>query len=197
MSPQRGVPGRLIQYSLYGYPWAMKGRARGDAAAKADELARRNSKKREYDRLALLNDELNILLADARERSASVANKSTFLAVSAGVLIAAISSTAWKELALLASIGLASSCLALLCAAIASLPSKTLGIVAQRLTDRHMSGDHSLLHIARGIVSDKSSGITLNEARLAARAKWTSAGFFLLIGGAVALSVVYTAEVLR
>lgn len=47
-------------------------------------------------RIELLSEELDRLTVDAAERTASIANRASFLAISAGVLIAASTAQLWS-----------------------------------------------------------------------------------------------------
>ena len=149
-----------------------------------------------FARIRLLNEELDKLTTDAAERTASVTNKASFLAVSAGVLVAASTVQLWTRLAGFGIAALALSCVALACAAVAVRPGKRLGIRARRLVDRYADTTMNALQIEAQIVEDKATVITEREADLRARAVWVWSGFAALAFAAAALTVVFAAEVL-
>lgn len=149
-----------------------------------------------FARLRLLNDELDKLTTDASERTASVTNKASFLAVSAGVLVAASTVQLWKHAPWFGVVALALSCVALACAAVAVRPGTRLGIQARRLVDRYADSTLSALAVEAQLIEDKAVSITQREADLRARAAWVWIGFAALAVAAAALAVVFGFEVL-
>lgn len=151
------------------------------------------------DRIVLgcaFNEELDKLTVDAAERTASVTNKASFLAVSAGVLVAASTAQLWEALAPFGVAALALSCAALACAAVAVRPGKRIGIQARRLVDRFSDSASSALQIEAQGIEDKASVLSLREDDLRARAVWVWCGFAALALAAASLTVVFAAEVL-
>jgi hypothetical protein len=144
----------------------------------------------------LLGDEVDRLTVDVDQRSAGVANKASFLAVSAGVLLAASTSQLWAHLPWVGAIALLLACVGLSCAAVALRPGKRFGLVAQRLTDRYLDTTSSALAIEEAILREKSTIISRREDDLGARANWVLRGFGALILSAVALTVVFTVQLL-
>ncbi|WP_417562909.1 hypothetical protein [Microbacterium sp.] len=154
-----------------------------------------------FDRIRLLNEELDRLGADAAEHTTSVSNKASFLAVSAGVLVAAATGQLatgqlWKVAPVFGAIALALACVALACAAVALRPAKRIGIEARRLVDRHLDCAHTAAHVEVELVSDKATVLEAREEDLAGRARWVWAGFGALAAGATSLAVVFGIEVL-
>lgn len=149
-----------------------------------------------FARVRLLNEELDKLTTDAAERTASVTNKSSFLAVSAGVLVAASTAQVWETLAILGVAALALACAALACAAVAVRPGKRAGLQARRLVDRFSDSTATALQIEAQIIEDKASVLALREDDLRARAMWVWCGFAALALAAAALTVVFAMEVL-
>lgn len=64
------------------------------------------ARRKAFDRLRLLTHEVDLLVEDAAERTQSIASKASFLAVSAGVLIAALTAQIWTQQTILALIAL-------------------------------------------------------------------------------------------
>jgi len=149
-----------------------------------------------FARVRLLNDELDKLTTDASERTASVTNKASFLAVSAGVLVAASTVQLWTHAPWLGVVALALSCIALACAAVAMRPGSRLGIQARRLVDRYADSAMSALAVEAQLIEDKAAAITQRESDLRARAAWVWIGFAALAVAAAALAVVFGFEVL-
>lgn len=154
------------------------------------------TRRAKFDRVRLLSTELDELSVDASQRASSVNNKASFLAVSAGVLVAASTSHLWTALAWLGALALALSCAALLCAAIASRPGRRRGIVAQRLVDRYLDSTLSTLSVEELIVRDKAAVIAGRETDLQHRAKWVWVGSLLLAGAATSLLGAFSLEIL-
>jgi len=155
-----------------------------------------DARRAQFARVRLLNEELDKLTADAAERTASVTNKASFLAVSAGVLVAASTVQLWENLPGFGVTALALSCIALACAAVAVRPGKRMGILARRLVDRFADSAMTALQIESQIIEDKANVLLLREEDLRARATWVWIGFAALTLAAAALTVVFAAEVL-
>lgn len=149
-----------------------------------------------FARIRLLNEELDKLTTDASERTASVTNKASFLAVSAGVLVAASTVQLWTRAPLFGVVALALACVALACAAVAVRPGMRLGIQARRLVDRYADTTMSALAVESQIVEDKAASITQRETDLRARAAWVWIGFAGLAVAAASLAVVFGIEIL-
>lgn len=147
-------------------------------------------------RTRLLNEELDKLVTDATGRSASVANRASFLAVAAGVLVAASTAQVWTTAGAIGICALALASLSLLCAAVAMRPGKRLGIQAQRLVDRYLDSSRTANSIEEDIVRDKANIITAQEIDLRARAHWIIGGFISLTAGTILLTVTYALEVI-
>lgn len=163
-----------------------------DALAKdkrARELAR-------FKRAEVLNSELDNLTIDAAERTASVANRASFLAVSAGVLIAASAAQLWSEKPFFGVAALGLACVALLCATAASRPGKRPGIPAQRLVDTHEDSSISADQLLRSIVRMKADALEAREGDLKNRAVWITVGFAVLVISATSLTAVVSAELM-
>lgn len=167
----------------------MKKKAKaGDAEAAARRVR--------FDRIRLLNEELDRLGADAADRTASVTNKASFLAVSAGVLITGLTVQLWAELAVLGVVALALACVSLACAAVAVRPGKRRGLEARRLVDRYADSTATVLQMETQIVNDKAAVLAEREGDLRSRAAWVWAGFAALAFAAAALTLVFAAEIL-
>lgn len=149
-----------------------------------------------FDRIRLLNEELDRLTVDAEQRTSSVSSKASFLAVSAGVLIAAATAQLWRQAPVIGVIALGLSCLALACAAIALRPGKRIGIQARRLVDRHIDCQHSAAQVEEELIRDKATVLADRENDIANRGRWVWAGFGGVAIAALALSLVFSIEVL-
>ncbi|MFJ2543040.1 hypothetical protein [Microbacterium sp. NPDC087589] len=147
-------------------------------------------------RIELLNDELDKLTVDAAERTASIANRASFLAVSAGVLIAASTAQLWSARAIFGVVALGLGCIALLCATAASRPGKRLGLRAQRLVDTYADADVSGGQLLSAIVRQKADALEFREGDLSNRATWITAGFTVLVVSAAALTAVVSAQLM-
>ena len=152
--------------------------------------------RRRFDRVRLLNEELDRLNLDAAERSGSVTNKASFLAVAAGVLVAASTAQLWTVLGIVGVVSLAIACVALVCAAVALRPGKRIGIQARRLVDRHLDCDHSAAEVERELVADKATVLAAREDDITARSKWVWYGFAALILSTVSLTVMFGIQIL-
>lgn len=166
------------------------------AKAKAAKETFVDPNRRLFDRVRLINEELDKLTTEAGERTAIVNNKASFLAVSAGVLIAASTVQLWTKVPGFGVAALALACVALACAAVAVRPGKRLGIEARRLVDRYVDSNFTALQIEAQIVEDKANVLRQRELDLRARASWVWGGFALLALAAAALAVVFAVEVL-
>lgn len=166
------------------------------AKAKAVKDTTADPNRRLFDRVRLINEELDRLTTEAGERTASVSSKASFLAVSAGVLIAASTVQLWTKAPGFGVAALALACIALGCAAVAVRPGKRLGIEARRLVDRYADSNFTALQIEAQIIEDKANVLRQREVDLRARASWVWVGFALLALAAAALAVVFAVEVL-
>jgi len=163
-------------------------RALADAAEKA--------RRAQFNRVRLVNEELDRLGTDAAERTASVTGKASFLAVSAGVLVAASTTQVWTVAALFGVAALALACVALACAAVAVRPGKRPGIEAQRLVDRYVDSTQTANQIELQLVRDKATVLRDRETDLRARSTWVWVGFGTLAIATAALTLVFAAETL-
>ncbi|MGO4679113.1 hypothetical protein [Microbacterium sp. 2MCAF23] len=152
--------------------------------------------RKRWARVRLLNEELDRLGVDAAERTTSVTNKASFLAVSAGVLVAAATAQLWKVVPLFGVVSLALACVALACAAVALRPAKRIAVQARRLVDRHLDCGHTAAQVEAELVEDKATVLAAREDDLAARAQWVWVGFAALAVAAISLSIVFSIEVL-
>lgn len=148
-----------------------------------------------FARVRLLNEELDRLTTDAAERTASVTQKASFLAVSAGVLVAASTVQLWSNTPWFGVIALGLACLALACAAVAVRPGQRLGLSARRIVDRYLDSTLSAADVEAQLVHDKAAAITSREGDLRARATWVWLGFAALALAAASLTIVFAIEV--
>ncbi|RYF05788.1 MAG: hypothetical protein EOO40_10055 [Deltaproteobacteria bacterium] len=149
-----------------------------------------------FARVRLLNEELDALVVDSGTRAASVLNKASFLAVTAGVIVAASTAQLWTTAGVIGVCALVLASLAIFCAAAALRPGKRLGLQAQRLVDVYMDSTKSVRRIEAEIVRSKAQVIEAHENDLRNRATWVWAGFILLGAGTILLSIVYALEVI-
>ena len=152
--------------------------------------------KESFRRTRLLNEELDKLVTDSSDRTSSVANKASFLAISAGVVVAASTAQQWTEAGIVGVCALALASLSLLCAAVALRPGKRPGLQAQRLVDLHLDTTRSADIVEIDIVRDKARVIAAQDIDLRSRASWVWSGFFSLAASTISLTVVYSIEVI-
>lgn len=153
------------------------------------------TRKVNFDRVRLINTELDQLTIDANARDTSVMNKASFLAVSSGVLVAASTNQAWSQAAGFGIASLVLSCAGLACAAVALRPGKRVGVQAQRLVDRHLDCQHSAAEVERELIQEKALALALREPDLRDRGRWTLAGFGSVALAAASLTAVFSFEV--
>ncbi|MBD8519181.1 hypothetical protein [Plantibacter sp. CFBP 8804] len=151
----------------------------------------------QHARVRLINEELDRLGTDAAERTASVNGKASFLAVSAGVLVAASTAQIWTVASAFGVAALALACIALTCSAVAVRPGKRLGIEAQRIADLFLDSSQAALQIEGQLARDKATTLKARELDLRSRATWVWVGFGALALATASLTVVFTAETLR
>lgn len=147
-------------------------------------------------RVRLLSEELDRAEDGAEARRTSVMGKASFLAVAAGIFIAASTVQSWTELPHLGVLSLALACLAMVCAVVASRPGKRLGLVPRRLVDRYLDSTLTASQVEEQICVDKAAALSSGEVDLASRAKWVTLGFAFLLVASVALLVAFSFEVL-
>lgn len=191
MPPRPDSPCTSVGLADYSEPVTKSEKPVAASAPVHDEVQRAR-----FARVRLLNDELDRLTTDASERTVSVTNKASFLAVSAGVLVAASTVQLWTRAPWFGVVALALACIALACAAVAVRPGMRLGIQARRLVDRYADSTMSALAVESQIVEDKAVVITQREADLRTRAAWVWIGFAALAVAAASLAVVFGFEVL-
>jgi hypothetical protein len=162
--------------------------------AQHDDPAAANRKR--FDRIRLLNEELDRLGTDAAVRMGSVTNKASFLAVSAGVLLTAATAQLWQTVPVWGVITLVLASLALAAAAVALRPGTRPGIDARRLVDRHLDCDHSAARVEAELVRDKADVLTALERDIGRRGRWVWAGFGVLALAAISLGVVFATEII-
>lgn len=168
----------------------------GDAAAQALAVDKQDRQRARAVRLEMLNEELDRLTVDAAERTASVANRASFLAVSAGVLIAASTAQLWSSRPEFGVAALGLACISLLCATAASRPGKRPGIRAQRLVDNYANADVTAGHVLSAVVRQKADALEVREGDLSSRATWITTGFAVLVVSAVSLTAVVSAQLM-
>jgi hypothetical protein len=149
-----------------------------------------------FARLRLIHEELDRLGVDASQRSAGVMSKASFLAVAAGVIIAASTTRLWVAQPIIGIFALALACVSLISAAIALRPGSRSELLPQRLVDRYLDSTRNAMSVEREIVIDKSVVLDLRERDLASRAQWVSRGFILLIASTIALCITFAIETL-
>lgn len=144
-----------------------------------------------FARVRLLNEEVDRLTLDLEQHAAGVANKASFLAVSAGVLIAASVGQVWTVFPAGGLLTLALACVGLLSAAVALRPAKRVGLIAQRLADRYLDTSMASMEIEAILVREKADNISTREVELVGRARWVWGGFGALVVSAATLSVAF------
>lgn len=147
-------------------------------------------------RVRLLNEELDRLATDATARAGGVANKASFLAVSAGVLITAAAAQTWHTVPVWGVAALVMATVALAAAAIALRPGTRPGVEARRLIDRHLHCDHRDSDVEVELVRDKAEVLTAYERDIAGRSVWVWGGFGALALASASLVAVFAYETL-
>lgn len=154
------------------------------------------NRRADHARLGLVAGEVDRLLDDMRSRTSSIANKASFLAVSAGVVVTASTAQVWSKLVWFGVAALSLACIGLVCAAIALRPERRFGIIAQRLTDKYLDSPKSCSVIERQLTITKADSITRHEEGLRSRSAWVWRGFISLALSAASLTIVFTAELI-
>ena len=160
------------------------------------DQAATDARRRKFDRVRLLNEEVDRLTVDVEQRAASVSNKASFLAVAAGVIIAAAVAQLWTVLPWIGVLALGFSCLGLLCATVALRPGRRIGLVAQRLADAYLDSELSASEIELLLVRRKADVISARESDLVARAQWVASGLSALLVSVAALTIVFATQIL-
>lgn len=161
-----------------------------------DEVVTTDHARARFARIRLLNQELDALVVDSGTRAASVLNKASFLAVTAGVIVAASTAQLWTTAGVIGVCALVLASLAIFCAAAALRPGKRLGLQAQRLVDLYVDSTKSAAVVEAEIVRSKAQVVANHENDLRNRATWVWVGFILLGAGTISLSLVYALEVI-
>lgn len=167
-----------------------------DATAAAQAAAAAVTKKTSFDRVRLIHDDLDKLTADATERTQSISTKASFLAVSAGVIIAALTAQVWNHFVVVGVVSMGLAVAGLLCAAVALRPGRRQGTTGRSLADRYIDSTHSVQQIEPILVREKSNHLAAREEDLRARSYWVWAGFIGLGGAAILLAIIFSAELL-
>ncbi|MGW9269820.1 hypothetical protein [Microbacterium sp. NPDC055599] len=166
------------------------------AGAPAKPTEETRLRKQNYDRIRMVHDELDRLGVDAAERTQSMATKASFLAVSAGVIIAAVTAQVWGHLVWFGIVALSLACLALICAAVALRPGRRAGLPARRIADKYINSTSSVEMIAPALAEEKATILAAREDGLRQQAIWVWIGFICLGAASLSLTVVFTAELL-
>lgn len=164
---------------------------RNDAAVAAAATRKVN-----FDRVRLIHDDLDRLTTDAAERTASIATKASFLAVSAGVIIAALTAQVWEHFPVVGVVAMGLAVAGLLCAAVALRPGRRQGTTGRSLVDRFVDSTASVQQIEPILVREKAGHLAAREEDLRARSLWVWVGFIALGGSAILLAIIFTAELL-
>ncbi|UTT62591.1 hypothetical protein [Microcella humidisoli] len=155
------------------------------------ELARRS-----FSRIRLIHEELDRLGADASARHSSIMSKGSFLAVAAGVVIAATSSRLWEVQPIVGLAALVLACLALVGSALALRPGQRIELLPQRLADKYVDSQLTAATVERQLVLDKAHVLVAREGDLKNRSLLVSTGFVLLILSTTALCITFSFETL-
>ncbi|MFK4483293.1 hypothetical protein [Curtobacterium sp. AB7] len=154
------------------------------------------ARRRQFDRVRLLNEEMDRLTIDVDQRAASVSSKASFLAVAAGVIIGASVAQLWTVLPWIGVLALGFACVGLLCATVALRPGRRIGLVAQRLADLYLDSELYAAAIETQLVRQKADVISARESDLIKRARWVAAGSTALLVSVAALTIVFATQTL-
>jgi hypothetical protein len=163
------------------------------AALEKDKAANAR-RKRSAQRVQMIHDEVNLMRADASDRARSVDSKASFLAVSAGVIIAAAASSQWTQPWGLAILPMSFSAIGLVFAAIALRPGTRPDVTPQILFDRWADSEKYPATVEADILKSKVAAFTKRESVIRSRARSTSIGFAFLIAGVFSLALVFALE---
>lgn len=166
------------------------------AATPSEVTPQTGTYERRIRRVRLLNEELDRLATDATARAGGVANKASFLAVSAGVLITAATAQTWNTVPVWGVAALVLATVALACAAVALRPGTRPGVEARRLIDRHLHCEHRDSDVEVELVRDKAEVLTAFERDIGGRSVWVWGGFGALALASASLVAVFAFETL-
>jgi hypothetical protein len=169
---------------------AKAARLAADDAARAETVRR----KRSAVRVRLIHNEVDLMRADAADRARSVDFKASFLAVSAGVIIAAAASSDWHQPLLLALLPMTFSALGLGFAAIALRPGTRPDVTPQILFDRWADSERQAATVEADILKSKVAAFAEREKMIRSRARSTTIGFSFLLAAVLSLVVVFALE---
>ena len=160
-------------------------------AAEAEKARRQRQLAR---RIQLIHNEIDLMRADAADRQRSVDSKASFLAVAAGVVIAAAASSDWHQPWLLAILPMSFSALGLAFAALALRPGTRDDITPEILYDRWVDSEKSVGTVENDVLKSKIRAFAAREKVISSRARATSVGFNFLLAGVISLAVVFALE---
>jgi len=171
-------------------------KAERTALAVADETRAEQARRRKQLslRIQLIHNETDLMRADAADRQRSVDSKASFLAVAAGVVIAASAASDWHQPWLVAILPMSFSALGLAFAAIALRPGTRDDVTPQILYDRWADSEGSVGKAELDVLKSKIRAFTAREKVIRSRAKATSVGFLFLLAGVISLAVVFALE---
>lgn len=155
------------------------------------EIARQ---RRLAQRVEMLTAEADRISSETSGRSARVDNKASFLAVGAGIVVAAQSAIDWALpwLAVVPSMLLALVALAL--AAVALRPQRRAGLSTSALVNLWLDSEQATLAIEVSILREKAQIFDRQEEALRARGRLVSNGFWLFLIGMAALGIEYVVQ---
>ena len=145
-------------------------------------------------RVRLLNEEVDRLRLDATDRAKSVDAKSSFLAVSSGIVITASTSQFWTVPWMLALLPLALASIALGFATYALRPGKRSDLSPELLWLEWRDSEKNIAVVEDSILRAKVFASKMRELEVTRRASVTSAGFVVLVGSALSLVILFAAE---
>lgn len=144
--------------------------------------------------MEMLTAEADRIALETSARSAKVDNKASFLAVGAGIVVAAQSAIDWELswLAVVPSMLLALVALGL--AAIALRPQRRTDLSTSALVNMWLDSEQSTLAIEQSILREKARIFDAQEDALRARGRLVSNGFWFFLIGMAALGVEYVTQ---
>lgn len=166
-----------------------------NAMAEAATAQKIQSNKQRVLRVELLNEETDRLLAASQSRAESVDSKSSFLAVAAGIIIAAAVAQKWSTPGVLALLPLLFAVIGLALSAIALRPGKRKDLTPRNITQLWLDSEHTVATAQLEILKAKVTAFDIRERDLQGRAQISTLGFVALLLAAVALVTVYAFQI--
>ncbi|WP_146080082.1 hypothetical protein [Clavibacter michiganensis] len=150
---------------------------------------------RRAQRVRYLADETDRLVEAGAARQQSVDTKASFLAVAAGIVIAASVSKNWRVADSIALAPLVFSMLALASAAVALRPGRRRDLTPKGITQRWLDSESTFETVESALLAQKVEAFEIREHEIANRAHVVVLGFVTLLLSTVALVAVFAVDI--